>query len=56
MKLFEAIKKRSKKNHFSKLIPTFKNNIKRPGKILKIQFVKVNETIRIFLRTLLLII
>ena len=34
-KLSEAIKKRSKKNHFSKLILTFKNNIKKTWEIIK---------------------
>ena len=34
-KLFVAIKKRSKKNHFSKLTLTFKNNIKKAWKIIK---------------------
>ena len=34
-KLFEAIKKRSKKNHFSILILTFKNNIKKTWEIIK---------------------
>ena len=33
--LFEAIKKRSKKNHFSKLIINFKNNIKKTWEIIK---------------------
>ena len=57
-KLFEAIKKRSKKNHFSKLILTspLRTILKRLGKSLKIQLAKVNVTIRIFLRKLLLII
>ena len=50
--LFEAIK-----NHFSKLILTFKNNIKKTGKLLKIQLAKVNLTTnRIFSKRLLLII
>ena len=35
-KLFETITKRSKKNHFSKLILTFKNNIKKTWELLKI--------------------
>ena len=34
-KLFEAIKKRSKKNHFFKSIFTFKNNIKKTQEIIK---------------------
>ena len=34
-KLFEAIKKRSKKDRFSKLILTFKNNIKKTWEIIK---------------------
>ena len=54
--LFEAIKKRSKKNHFSKLILIFKKNITKLGKLLKIQLAKVNVTIRVFLNRLLLII
>ena len=33
--LFEAIKKRSKKNHFSKLTLTFKNNIKKTWEIIE---------------------
>ena len=33
--LFEAIKKHSKKNHFSKLILTFKNNIKKTWEIIE---------------------
>ena len=32
-KLFESIKKRSKKLHFSNLILRYKHNIKRPGKL-----------------------
>ena len=34
-KLFESIKKRSKKLHFSNLILKYKHNIKRPGKVQK---------------------
>ena len=34
-KLFEAIKKRSKKNHFYKLILTFKKNIKKTWEVIK---------------------
>ena len=33
--LFEAIKKRFKKNHFSKLTLTFKNNIKKTWEIIE---------------------
>ena len=33
--LFEIIKKYSKINHFSKLILTFKNNIKKTWEIIK---------------------
>ena len=55
-KLFEAIKKRSIKNYFSKLTLNFKSNIRKTRKLLKTQLAKVNVTIRIFLRKLLLII
>ena len=48
--LFEAIKKRSKKNHFSKLYSPLKTIQ------IKTQLAKVNVTIRIFLKRLLLII
>ena len=36
-KLFESIKKWSKKLHFSKLILKYQSNIKKPGKSLKKQ-------------------
>ena len=36
-RLFESIKKRSKKLYFSKLILKYKNNIKKLGKLLKKQ-------------------
>ena len=45
--LFEAIKKRSKMNHFSKLTLAFKNNIEKTSEIIKDSFAKVNVTIKI---------
>ena len=34
-KLFETIKKRSKKNHFSKLILKYKDNVKKTWTVIK---------------------
>ena len=34
-KLFESIKKRSKKSYFSKLILKYKNNIKKTWQVIK---------------------
>ena len=41
-RLFESIKKHSKKLHFSNLILKYKNNIKKPGEVIKESIVKRN--------------